>query len=78
MTSSTLTKKPTNLSLDQNLIKEARELGVNISQAAEGGVREAVSRAKAEQWKRENAEAIEFYNKYIEENGLPLEEYRTF
>lgn len=78
MTSSTVTKKPTNLSLDQNLIKEARELGVNLSQAAEGGVREAVSNAKAEQWKRENAEAIESSNAWVEKNGLPLEKYRQF
>jgi len=78
MSQSSLAKKPTNLSLDQNLISEARELGINISQAAEGGLKEAVSKAKSEQWKRENAEALEFYNQYVEENGLPLEKYRTF
>lgn len=75
---STHAKKPTNLSLDQALINEARELGVNLSQAAEGGLREAVSKAKSEQWNRDNKEAIEYYNDYIKENGLPLEKYRPF
>lgn len=78
MSKSSLAKKPTNLSLDQNLISEARELGINISQAAEGGLKEAVSKAKSEQWKRENADALEFYNNYVEESGLPLEKYRAF
>lgn len=78
MSQSSLSKKPTNLSLDQNLILEARELGINISQAAEGGLKEAVSKAKSEQWKRENAEALKSSNEWIEKNGLPLEKYRSF
>lgn len=78
MSQSSLVKKPTNLSLDQNLISEARELGINISQAAEGGLKEAVSKAKSEQWKRENAEALKSSNEWIEKNGLPLEKYRSF
>lgn len=78
MSRSSSSKKPTNLSLDQNLISEARELGINISQAAEGGLKEAVSKAKSEQWKRENAEALKSSNEWIEKNGLPLEKYRSF
>lgn len=39
-------KKATNLSLDQALLADARALGVNISQAAEKGVTEAVRKAK--------------------------------
>ena len=60
MSSSTLVKKPTNLSLDQELINEARALGVNLSQAAEGGLRAAVSKAKSEQWLQENTEAVSY------------------
>ena len=71
-------RKPTNVSLEATLVEEAKELGVNLSQSAEAGVREAVRSAKAEQWKQENAEAIQGYNKWIEENGLPLAKYRMF
>ena len=71
----TLTKKPANLSLDAELLKEARALEINISSAAEEGLKQAVSKAKAEAWKRENAEAIDDYNRWIEKHGLPLEKY---
>lgn len=71
-------REPTNLSLDSQLVQDARSLGVNLSQAAEAGLRQAVSRAKAEQWKRENAEAIASYNAYVEANGLPLARFRQF
>lgn len=71
-------RKPANLSLDAALIEEAREFDINLSQAAEAGVREAVKTAKAEAWKRENAEALEGYNDWIEKNGLPLAKYRMF
>lgn len=71
-------RKATNLSLDPTLVAEARNLGVNLSQAAEGGLREAVATAKAEAWQAENAEAIAAYNRWVEENGLPLAAYRQF
>ena len=74
----TATKKPTNLSLDQALLTEARAFGVNLSQAAELGVKQAVAAAKAEQWKAENAEALQSSNAWVEQNGLPLERYRSF
>lgn len=71
-------RKPTNLSLDADLIQEARSFGVNLSQAAEAGVRRAVAEAKAEQWRRDNAEAVESSNRWVETNGLPLDRYRRF
>mgnify|MGYP002654686745 CR=1 FL=1 len=71
-------KKPTNLTLDQGLLSEARSFGVNLSQAAEAGLRRAVREAKTEAWKRENAKAIEGVNRWVEENGLPLARYRLF
>lgn len=71
-------RKATNLSIDSTLVEEARALDVNLSQAAEAGVREAVRAAKADEWMRENRDALLAYNKWIEENGLPLEEYRQF
>lgn len=71
-------RKATNLSLDPALIAEARDLGVNLSQAAEGGLRAAVAAAKTEAWQAENAKAIAAYNRWVEENGLPLAAYRQF
>ena len=72
------TRKPTNLSLDSALLSEAKELQVNLSRAAEEGVRAAVTAAKSERWKAENAEALKSSNSYVERHGLPLEGYRQF
>ena len=71
-------KKPTNLSLDQGLLSEARSFGVNLSPAAEAGLRRAVGDAKAAAWQRENAGALDASNRWVEENGLPLAKHRPF
>ena len=68
------TKKPTNVTLDQTLVEDARSLGVNLSQAAEQGVRDAVRVA----WIEENRASMEAWGKWAEENGLPLEKHRMF
>ncbi|OAN87040.1 post-segregation antitoxin CcdA [Sulfitobacter geojensis] len=67
-------KRATNLSLDKELLKDAKALGVNISAAAEQGVRQALRDA----WLAENRESMEAWGEWVEKNGLPLEEYRMF
>ena len=52
-------RQPANLSIDAELMKEARGLDVNISRAAEAGIAEAVAVEKARLWKIENRAAIE-------------------
>jgi antitoxin CcdA len=71
-------RKPTNLTLDSNLLSDAKALNVNLSRAAEEGVRAAFQHAREEQWRSENAAALESSNAYVEENGLPLERFRQF
>jgi len=78
MQSQSAPKKPTNLTLDQQLLSEARSFGVNLSQAAEAGLRRAVKDAKSAAWRRENSKALADSNRWVEENGLPLEKYRRF
>ena len=74
----TTARKSANLSLDPELVLAAKELKINISRVAEEGLRKAVSEARAAAWKAENAEAIESFNQYVEEHGLPLAKYRQF
>lgn len=71
-------RRATNLTLDQALVADARALGVNLSRAAEAGLREAVREARAVTWRRENAQAIASSNAWVEEYGLPLERHRPF
>lgn len=78
MQTRSIPKKPTNLTLDQHLLSEARTFGVNLSQAAEAGLRRAVKDAKAAAWNLENAQALEASNAWVESNGLPLRKYRIF
>ena len=78
MMTAVASKKPTNLSLDKTLLAEAKDLKINLSKAAETGLRKEVARRKAELWKRENALAIESSNQWVEAHGLPLERYRQF
>ena len=71
-------RKPTNLSLDSALLKEAKSLGINVSRAAEAGIAEAVKLHKKENWLKDNASALASSNAYVEANGLPLAKSRQF
>lgn len=71
-------KRPTNVSLSETLVKEARELGINVSNACEDGLKAATKAERERRWKENNAEAIQNYNQWIAEHGNPLAKYRMF
>jgi antitoxin CcdA len=71
-------RKSVNLSIDVDILAEAKALNVNVSRAADAGIAEAISKRKAELWLQENREAIEENNRYFEEHGLTFSEYRGF
>ena len=71
-------RKATNLTLTVSLVAEARELGVNVSQAAEQGIAAAVKLRRQEQWLAENQAALESSNAFVEKHGVPLSQYRNF
>jgi antitoxin CcdA len=71
-------RRPTNVSLPAELIQEARDLDINISQACEKGLAADVKKAREDKWIAENWEAIQSSNAYVEKHGLPLAKYRMF
>ncbi len=71
-------KRATNVSLNAELITEAKALGVNISQACEAGLAARIRQERGEKWKEDNREAIESWNVYLRDNGMPYDEYRQF
>jgi antitoxin CcdA len=71
-------RKSTSMTLDSALLEEARRLGINVSQAAEGGVIAAIRAKRARVWRQENAGAIADYNAFVEANGVPLAQFRKF
>ncbi len=72
------TRKATNLSLDQRVVAEAKELELNVSRIAEEAISDAVRAERNRRWKEENREALESSNEWVRKNGLPLAKYRPF
>jgi antitoxin CcdA len=66
------------VTLPEPLLREARELGVSLSQACERGVAASVAEARAQRWLRDNRDALDAWNEYIERHGLPFAEFRQF
>ena len=77
-TSAKAPRRPTNVSINERLLAEARALDVNISRAAESGLARAIAERRTELWLSENRAALESSNAYVEQNGLPLAKYRSF
>jgi antitoxin CcdA len=71
-------KKPTNLSVNSDLLKKTKALNINLSATLEQALREKLAITVKKKWKNENKRAIQAYNDFVEENGLFSDEYRTF
>lgn len=72
------TKKATNLTLNVEVLAEAKKLGINISKACDAFLECLVKQEKERRWNAENIEFINEYNQITESEGLPLEKWRTF
>lgn len=71
-------KTATNISLNAAMLAEAKELGVNISQACEAGLAKELKSVREAKWKSENKAAMQAWNEWTEKNGIPLAEHRRF
>ncbi|HEX7656349.1 MAG TPA: type II toxin-antitoxin system CcdA family antitoxin, partial [Sphingomonas sp.] len=50
-------RRAVNVSLDDDLVGEAKALGLNLSQACEAGLAATVKAERERRWKEENREA---------------------
>lgn len=71
-------RKATNITLSADVLTEAKALGINISKSCDDFLRDLVARERASRWRADHAEFIEAYNRTVEEERLPLEEWRAF
>jgi antitoxin CcdA len=71
-------KKPTNLSLNSDLLKKTKLLNINLSATLEQALRTKLAEKEAENWASNNKMAIKAYNNFVEKNGLFGDEYRSF
>ena len=71
-------KKPTNLSLNSDLLKKTKALNINLSATLEQALRTKLAEREAAKWTKKNKRAIQAYNNFVEENGCFADEYRQF
>lgn len=71
-------KKAVNLSIDAELLAEAKQAGTNLSSLLEAALQRELHERLQQKWRDDNREAIEAYNKFVEENGLLSDEWRSF
>jgi antitoxin CcdA len=71
-------KAPTNLSVRVDLVKRARELGLNISELVDAALERAIKDAERAAWLEENREAIDAHNRWYRKHGLWSDGLRKF
>jgi antitoxin CcdA len=71
-------KKSTNLSINSDLLRQAKELHINLSQALELRLAELLREEKRRKWQEDNRQAIEDYNRRIESAGIFSDGLRRF
>lgn len=63
-------KRPVNVKAREDLVAEAKALGINLSATFETALEEAVKAARIARWREENREAFAAYDKRIESSGV--------
>jgi antitoxin CcdA len=63
-------KKSTNLSINSDLLRQAKGYRINLSKALEQRLVEMLLEEKRRRWREENRDAIEAYNRRIEAGGV--------
>ena len=71
-------KKATNLTINGDLLDQARALGINLSQTLEQRLVEVLRAERRRRWLEDNREAIRSFNDYVERNGSVADDYRSF
>jgi antitoxin CcdA len=71
-------KKPTNVSINSELLLKAKQLKINLSAILEVALIETINAKQREMWKLENETAIEAYNQMVENTGVFSDELRNF
>lgn len=72
------TKKATNVSINSDLLAQARACKINLSATLEQALAEKLAKVQREQWLLENQQAIADYNQKVEELGVFSDGLRSF
>lgn len=63
-------KRAANLSVNAELLDEAKALEINLSATLERALEQAVRARKRERWLEDNRDAIADYNTWVAEHGV--------
>ena len=71
-------KKPTNLTVNSDLLRIAKALKINVSATLEQALADKVREQQRQVWLTENQQAIDDYNQFVEHNGAFADGLRKF
>lgn len=71
-------KKSANLSINSDLIQQAKALKINLSKLLEERLAETIASQKEALWLEQNKDAIEDYNDRVSKNGTFSDRLRRF
>ncbi len=71
-------KKAANLSINTDLLNQAKALQINLSATLERALAEVIRDKQRQQWLQENRQSIEDYNQRIEAEGCFSDSFRSF
>lgn len=71
-------KKSANLSINADLLQQAKQLNINLSQTLEQHLAEIIRQTQRSQWLTENKDALDDYNRRIEKHGTFSDGLRRF
>jgi antitoxin CcdA len=71
-------KKATSVTINEDLLRLAKEMNINISGCLESSLEQKIREEKAKNWQEENKEFIEAYNTDVEKNGVFGDDFRSF
>jgi antitoxin CcdA len=71
-------KKAANLSINSELLNQAKALHINLSATLECALVEAIRNKQRQQWLQDNQQSIESYNHRIEIEGCFSDNVRNF
>ena len=74
----TAPKKWANLSINADILQQAKQLNINLSQTLAQHLAEIVRQAQRSQWLEENKNALDEYNHRIETRGTFSDGLRRF
>lgn len=70
-------KRATNVSVNADLLRQAKELGLNLSQALEERLEQILREERRRRWLEDNRESFQAYNAYVEAHGSFADDYNA-